>query len=71
MQYNRGSRYLQNNPRLHVWNELVTTLLNSEFSSHVFEVQVWDATIHDFEHGDNVHMKRAYYDALAQLFRDD
>ena len=50
---------------------MVTTLLHSEFSRHVFEVEVWDATKNDFEHSDNVHMKRAYYDALAQLFRDD
>jgi hypothetical protein len=36
----------------------------------VFEVEVWDATVDDFEHGDNVHMKRSYYEALAQLFKD-
>jgi hypothetical protein len=69
-QHGNPYRYPQNNARLRVWNDMVAALLISEFSQHVFEVDIWDASVNDFEHGDNVHMKRGYYNALAQLFKD-
>jgi hypothetical protein len=67
-----ADHYPQNNARIKKWNDLVTALLSKEASlaEAVFQVEVYDTATEDFEHSDNVHMKRPYYSAIADLFKD-